>query len=128
MTHHLFRVTCKCALYTPDSKKVLLAEYGPDNFGLPGGHIDLNETPDEAMQRELSEELGLSGIGINRKDFFFHPNGKLVLGDTATLEESTPLIAQLDEISAAVWVEVDKIADGTVGVPSYRDFILKYRP
>jgi len=128
MTRHLLRVTCKCAIYTPNGTKVLLVEYGPHGFGLPGGHIDPNETPDEAMQRELSEELGLSRIEVQRKDFFFHRNGKLVLGFTATLEESTPLVIQLDELSAAVWVEVDEIASGAIEVPSYRDFILKHLP
>lgn len=128
MTHHLFRVTSKCAIYTPDGKKVLLAEYGPNNFGLPGGHIILGETPDEAMRRELNEELGLTDIATDRKDFFFHPNGKLVLGFTAMLEDTAPLTVQLDEISKAVWVEVDKIADGSVLVASYKEFILKYQP
>lgn len=126
MTHHLLRVTCKSAIYTPDHKKVLLAEYGPHGYGLPGGHIDPNETPDETMQRELKEELGLSTIILKRADFFFHPNGKLVLGFTAQMDEATPLVVQLEEISAAVWVEVDAIANGTIDVPSYKDFILKH--
>ncbi len=128
MTRHLLRVSCKCALYTPDGKKVLLVEYGAHGFGLPGGHLDPDETPDQAMERELSEELGLSGIELQRKDFFFHPNGKLVLGFTARLEESTPLVVQLDEISGAVWVGVDQIASGAVEAPSYKDFILSHQP
>ena len=37
-------------------------EPGKGMWGLPGGFIELNETPDEAATRELKEETNLNGI------------------------------------------------------------------
>lgn len=124
----LLRVSCKCALFTLDGSKVLLADYGREGFGLPGGHVDTGEQPDDAIRRELFEELGLKDIMIRRADFFLHPNGKIVLGYTAQIDESTVFTVQQEEIDGAVWAEVASIKSGTVKVPSYKDFILNHRP
>ncbi|MCX6799315.1 MAG: NUDIX domain-containing protein [Candidatus Diapherotrites archaeon] len=34
----------------------------------PGGHMEKNETPDDALQRELMEELGIKIRILNRHD------------------------------------------------------------
>ncbi|MBI3413332.1 MAG: NUDIX domain-containing protein [Candidatus Aenigmarchaeota archaeon] len=48
--------------------KVLLIHHRKLNLWLPpGGHIGKNETPDEALERELKEELGLEIEILNRK-------------------------------------------------------------
>ena len=120
----LLRVTCKCAIFTPDGSKVLLADYGKEGYGLPGGHVDEGESPDDAMKRELSEELGLSDLRCRRADFFIHPNGKIVLGFVATLDESSRLTIQPEEIDGVVWKKIEDIRIGSVLVPSYKDFIL----
>lgn len=120
----LLRVTCKCAIFTPDKSKVLLADYGRDGYGLPGGHIDAGESPDEAMRRELDEELGVKNIQLRRVDFFIHPNGKIVLGFMATMSESSQFTTQPEEINGVVWQSITEIRSGKVSVPSYRDFIL----
>lgn len=121
----LLRVSCKCAIFTPDGRRVLLADYGREGYGLPGGHIDSGESPDDAVRRELAEELGLENILCRRADFFLHPNGKIVLGFVATLDDSVALTIQPEEIEGAVWCEVSDIQEGIVPVPSYKEFILK---
>lgn len=119
----LLEVSCKCAIFTPDGSRVLLADYGKESYGLPGGHVDIGESPDETMKRELQEELGIT-ITAKRADFFLHPNGKIVLGYVAIADESETLTVQQDEISGAVWEDVAAIRDGRVLVSSYKDFIL----
>lgn len=46
--------------YLVDNGKVLLIHHNKLNLWLPvGGHIEKNETPDEAVLREAKEEVGL---------------------------------------------------------------------
>ncbi|MEO1398155.1 MAG: (deoxy)nucleoside triphosphate pyrophosphohydrolase [Pseudomonadota bacterium] len=52
-----------CALVDPDNR-VLLAQRPPDKsmaglWEFPGGKLETGETPEEALIRELAEELGI---------------------------------------------------------------------
>lgn len=53
--------TARCILYRTD--KFLLADHngrrGPTKWGLPGGHIEWREHPEEAARREILEELNV---------------------------------------------------------------------
>jgi 8-oxo-dGTP pyrophosphatase MutT (NUDIX family) len=122
------KVSCKAALYTPDKQKVLVAEYAPEDYGLPGGHIEEGENPEEAITRELFEELGLKGIELTRRDFWMHHTvPKLILGFTGTLAESTPLEIDSHELSNARWIKITDIANKVPSIPSYDEFILTYQ-
>ena len=51
------------------NNKVLLIHHKKLDLWLPpGGHIEKNETPDEAVKREFREELGLEVEILNRND------------------------------------------------------------
>ena len=64
-----------------DEGKVLLQRRGDSNqWGFPGGAIELGETPEMAAIRELKEETGLDGkvtelIGIYTDGDMRYPNG-----------------------------------------------------
>jgi nucleoside triphosphatase len=49
------------ALILNDEKQVLLVKSNKwkDRFTLPGGHIELGETAEQALKREVKEEVGL---------------------------------------------------------------------
>lgn len=125
MNRALHRVSCKAALFNPERSKVLLAEYQKDNFGLPGGHLEENETPDEAVRRELREELGVSTKALTRVDFWFHESGKLILGYVGELGEAVELRPDPNELRAARWTSVDDIRQGTITAGTYDKFILE---
>lgn len=53
--------------YIFDKDKVLLIHHNKLNLWLPvGGHIDENETPDQALLREIEEEVGLNVEILNQ--------------------------------------------------------------
>ena len=48
-----------------DNETVLLARRNPDDklagfWEFPGGKVEVNETPQQCLERELQEELGVS--------------------------------------------------------------------
>ncbi|HSJ09944.1 MAG TPA: NUDIX hydrolase [Longimicrobiales bacterium] len=53
-----------------------------DNWGLPKGHIEGGETPEQAALREVEEETGLCDLSIVAQlptiDWYFRDRGKLV--------------------------------------------------
>lgn len=51
-----------------DDKVLLIHHKGLGLWVSPGGHIEENETPDEAVKREFKEELGLDVKILNRND------------------------------------------------------------
>ena len=127
MPAYLHKVTCKIALYNPDKTEVLLVEYGQNDFGLPGGHLEQFETPQEAMMRELSEELGVTRVdNLVSAEFWQHPNGKIILGFTATLSELTEVVIDTRELRSARKTKVADIESGAISAGTYDGFIIKH--
>ena len=57
--------------------KVLLIHHQKLDLWLPvGGHIKKNETPDEALLREIKEEIGIDAEIINYNDLAVEGNAK----------------------------------------------------
>lgn len=53
------------------------SEFGNECWGLPGGWLELGETPQQAAQREVREETGLEVVGTRIVGVTndFHPEG-----------------------------------------------------
>ncbi len=53
-----------------------------ENWGLPKGHVEGEETPEEAALREIEEETGLSGLKAECElptiDWYFRDRGRLI--------------------------------------------------
>lgn len=90
--------------------KVLLARhtYGPGNGKLivPGGYVNIGETPQEAVIREYAEETGITispkgiiGIRFNNHDWYVAFSADYVAG-TAYSDN--------DENSEVIWLDVNE--------------------
>ena len=59
---------------------VILDSY--KNWGFPKGHLDGDETPEQAARREVAEEAGLSDLVMHKElaviDWFFRFRGRLI--------------------------------------------------
>jgi 8-oxo-dGTP pyrophosphatase MutT (NUDIX family) len=63
MTRPTHRISVKIALMNTLGNKVLVTQLHDGRYGLPGGHLEYDETPLEALSRELHEELGITFKG-----------------------------------------------------------------
>ncbi len=92
MFAHKHEVSAKIALYDERAERVLVMVYpGRSVHGLPGGHVEKDESSDVTIVREVEEELGIAISDFARKDFFLHQEseGKLILAYTGRLSSDT---------------------------------------
>lgn len=104
-------VSVKVAVFSDDKSRVLVMRY-PEGHGLPGGHLEADETPAEALAREFQEELGANLPPAKRTDFFMV--GRLVLGFTATAPLDLVMNPPDPDKEHGIWVsraEFDKLDD-----------------
>jgi len=69
-------LTVDALIITGDEKVLLIQRKNPpfkDLWALPGGFVDIAETPEKAAERELEEETGLKGIPLKQ----FHCYGAI---------------------------------------------------
>ena len=99
-----------------------------DNWGLPKGHIEGGETPEQAALREVEEETGLCELSMVAQlptiDWYFRDRGKLVHKFChffllqCTAGDAVP---QLDEgITECIW-QPPEVAIETVSYANARD-------
>lgn len=83
----------------------------PDCWDLPGGHLEDGETPDNALRRELAEELGVAAtIGGPPDANFRSPTFRMaawVIDDW----EGEPTNLELAEHDAIAWMSFHEIAE-----------------
>lgn len=93
---------------------------------LPGGFVDADETGEQAITREIKEELGLNTLNI--KYLFSLPNLYLYSGLTiptldmffaCTVDDSQPLVAA-DDVSECFYVPVQDLNPDDFGLQSIK--------
>ena len=95
-------------------KRILLVRRGPDQSGagfweFPGGKVEPSESPEQALRREIEEELGITiqvGALIGQEDFAY-PAKTIRLRVYETLTQDTPIT--LTEHDASKWLKADEI-------------------
>ena len=117
-----------------DAAGVLLRSYGPKillvkspykvYWDLPGGMVEPGETPPQAAEREVYEELGITlgtGLRLLVADYLNGtPNrrhGVRWVFDGGTMPTSGPLRLQAEEIEEARWVTRDEARQLTSAAP-----------
>ncbi|WP_148714490.1 NUDIX domain-containing protein [Chitinolyticbacter meiyuanensis] len=74
----MFAVSIKGVLSNPE-RQILLLRNERDEWELPGGRIEMGETPQERLAREFDEELGLQVITLSTALFEVIPGRHMFL-------------------------------------------------
>lgn len=113
-------LTVDAAVYKNENSQIsiLLIKRGNDPFkdlwALPGGFVDMDETLDEAVKRELLEETGLKNI--NMKQFYTYgnpdrdPRGRTVsVVYYSYLDSGSYIINAGDDAADANWFPLNQL-------------------
>lgn len=114
MSDNPLRVTAALLVH---NQKILIAQRNntgrfANKWEFPGGKIDPGETPQEGLQRELEEELGLMAtIGdVFSETLYCHEQGE-IRQYTYWVSPASPLTdLRLSEHQAIAWVEPAELA------------------
>ena len=84
----IFSTAVSMIVFNPDKDKILLIkQYGRDRFILTAGYVNKGENAENAVKREISEELGarVRSVEYNRSSYFEKSN-TLIFNFTAVLD------------------------------------------
>ena len=146
--HDLIDYTVTCMILHPTEPKILLINHKTLNTWLPvGGHIELNEDPDEALAREVQEECGLPIKMISTRHDGEYPDTKMLLrpetvdihtfgeighhahvnfGYHARALSAEPTLAP-EEHTDIQWFTAAEIADSQMNIkPAVREYALEF--
>ena len=88
----VFNSAVSMVLLSPDEKSVLLVrQYGRPFWILPAGYINQGEDAEDAVRREIAEEMGftVTSMRFNRSHYYARSN-TLMLNFTVTVAEDAP--------------------------------------
>lgn len=113
VVHSTFTVTAG-AVVIDENRRVLLLKHrfrGGSGWGIPGGFVEADEQPHDAIKRELCEEVGLEvgDIEIISSRNLKHANQVEILFKCRALGEADP---RSGEIRQAAWFHLDDLPAG----------------
>ena len=96
----------------------------------PGGAIEPGETPEEAVVREIREELGLWVEPVRQLWAWHRPDGRLILAwwEARPIEPFGALNPNPGEVAEARWAFPDEIRRLSPLLPSNREFLDQFWP
>ncbi|MGI6073517.1 MAG: NUDIX domain-containing protein [Fermentimonas sp.] len=119
--------------------QILVARRGKEpaigTYDLPGGFVDLNETAEEAMAREVLEETGMK---VSSLEYLFSIPNKYIYSDfevqtldmffKCSVEDFSGMKAK-DDVAELFFIDKDKLNHEDFGLHSIRQGVklLKYR-
>lgn len=127
---HKFELLVR-ALIIKNGKILVCQSHGKNYFFLPGGHIEFSETMQDALARELQEELG---IKISKAQFLggveniFEQNGakKHEVSFVFHVDITSDEVASQEDHIEFSWLSEEEFLEQTIFPPAMKDAIAKW--
>ena len=104
-----FFSTAISAIVLDETKRrmLLIRQYGDDEPVLVAGYVDKGETAEQAVVREIREELGMTARELHfKRSHYYEPSETLMLNYTVTVPETTA--SPNLEVDSWFWVPVEE--------------------
>jgi ADP-ribose pyrophosphatase YjhB (NUDIX family) len=120
----------RAVLLDPAGRIALVRHHYVAGWYLPGGGVDKRESAEDAVRRELREEVGLADVAITGVLGVYHNRAEAkddhVIVFVARVDDAAGLVAaDPREIAEAAWFAPDALPDGTS--PATRRRIAEHR-
>ena len=99
---------------------------------LPGGFVDMEETAEEGMRREIKEETGLD---VDKVEYLFSsPNVYLYSGmgvhtldmDYLVRLDGCPAVHAADDAAECMWIPLPEVNPADFGLTSIRNAVIRF--
>lgn len=97
-------------------------------YALVAGYVESGETPEEAVKREVFEEVGLRVKNITYyKSQPWPISGALLLGYVCDLDGDSTIVRQEDELAVAEWIKREDVPERSSDVSLTSEMMEMYR-
>jgi len=126
MEQHLIADIPVKALIVKDDKILITKDR---RWELPGGRMNVGEVPEEALHREISEELGVSITILNLQNAFVRTDSNpthMILVYHCELVKDASFQTDSNEVQDMRWISKDDDLSEMDFFPGYADMLRKF--
>ncbi len=112
----MFNVAVCVAIFTPKHDKVMMMrQYGRDKYNFLGGYVNKGENAEEALVREMNEEMGMKPLSYTPMfSMYYVPSNTLMLAFYAEVVDEDLSGINKDEVDEARWFTYPEASDAVL--------------
>ncbi len=113
-------------IFNPDKDKILLIQqYGRKSNILVAGYINKGETPQQALQREIKEEVNLNAVSWDYNDSMYFEKTETLMHNFVVVTDSEDFTLKENEVDKAQWFSIKESVENIRPNSMAEKFLLK---